>query len=212
MMNKRGMEFSIGMIIGLILSILVFSLSLYFVFKWFGSAEELKGEIDKQTQAQITSALKTGNQLVAIPLSIQEAKRGSAVNFGVGVRNIATEDDFSLAISFSGAFTPDGKVIPVESRPGGHIETKWIGSSATVDTFTLKKNEEKLIPLLLKADVSTAPGVSTQKGDYVFNMCVYKQPLRSDGNPYAPCNKDQFQTNADAFYTKKIYQIVVRVI
>ena len=208
MMHKKGIEFSIGMIVGLILSILIFGMSLYFVFKWFGSAEELKGEIDRQTQQQIMSALKTGNQLVAIPISIQEAKRGSAVNFGVGVRNIAAEDDFSLAVSFSGAFTPDGKVIPVDKT---YIDQKWLGTSSTVDTFTLKKNEEKLIPILLKADVSTAPGVQTQKGDYVFNMCVYKQPLRSDGQPYAECSKNQFQLNSDAFYTKKIYQIVIRV-
>lgn len=209
MMNKKAMEFSIGMIVGLILSILIFSMSLYFVFKWFGSAEELKGEIDRQTQQQIMSALKTGNQLVAMPISIQEGKRGSAVTFGVGVRNIAAEDDFSMAVSFSGAFTPDGKVIPVEKT---YIDQKWLGTSATVDTFTLKKNEEKLIPILLKADVSTAPGVSAQKGDYVFNLCVYKQPLRSDGQPYAECSKNQFQINSDAFYTKKIYQIVIRVI
>ena len=211
MMNKRGIEFSIGMIVGLILSILIFSMSLYFVFKWFGSAEELKGEIDKQTREQIMSALKSGNQLVAIPISIQETKRGSAVNFGVGVLNIASEDSFSLAVSFSGAFTPDGKIIPVDQN---YINQKWIGSTTTVDTFTLKKNEEKLVPLLLKADVSTAPGIATQIGDYVFNMCVYKKPLSSDDppRPYAECSKNQFQINADAFYTKKIYQLVIRVV
>jgi hypothetical protein len=210
MMNKKGFEFSIGMIVGLILSILIFSMSLYLVFKWFGSAEELKTEIDKQTSEEISRALKTG--LVAIPISIQETKRGSAVNFGVGVRNIATEYSFSMAVSFSGAFTPDGKVIPVDKT---HIDQKWLGTTATVDTFTLKKNEEKLIPLMLKADVSTAPGIPTQKGDYVFNVCVYKQQLRYDpsgiGQPYAACTKEQFQLSADAFYTKKIYQIVVRV-
>lgn len=210
MMNKRGFEFSIGMIVGLILSILIFSMSLYLVFKWFGSAEELKTEIDKQTQEQIRSALKTGNQLVAIPISIQETKRGNAVNFGVGVRNIATEDSFSMAVSFSEAFAPDGKIITEKERT--YIEQKWLGTTATIDTFTLKKNEEKLIPLMLKADVSIAPGIPAQKGDYVFNVCVYKQPLRSDGQPYAACTKEQFQLSADAFYTKKIYQIVVRVI
>lgn len=210
MMNKRGMEFSIGMIVGLILSILIFSISVYLVFKWFGSAEELKSEIDRQTREQIMAALKTGNQLVAIPISIQETKRGNAATFGVGVRNIASEDSFSMAVSFSGAFTPDGKTIAVDRQ---HIDQKWLGTTATVDTFTLKKNEEKLIPLLLKADVNTAPGISTQKGDYVFNACVYKKPLTSDGQPYAPCNKEQFtRGSADVYYTKKIYQIVVRVI
>ncbi len=203
------MEFSIGMVVGLILSVLIFSMSVYLVFKWFGSAGDIKAEIDRQTHDQIMAALKTGNQLVAIPISIQEAKRGSAAIFGVGVRNIASEDSFSMAVSFSGAFTPDGKPIPVDRQ---HIDQKWIGTTETVDTFTLKKNEEKLIPLLLKVDVNTAPGAQTQKGDYVFNFCVYKKPLTSDGKAPAPCSKEQFQLSADAFYTKKIYQIVIRVI
>jgi len=209
MMNKKGMELSMGLIVVLILSILIFSMSLYFVFKWFGQAEQLKGEIDKQTREQILSALKTGNQLVAIPISVLEAKRGAIVNFGVGVRNILAEDKFSMAVRFSGAYMPDGKALPVDPE---YVSNKWLGAFAITDTFVLKKNEEKLLPILIKADVNMAQGKPTQRGDYVFNVCVYKAPLRSDGTPPAKCEVGQFQTNPEVFYTKKIYQIVLRVI
>jgi hypothetical protein len=208
-MNKKAMEMSVGLIVVLILSILIFSLSLYFIFKWFGQAEELKAEIDKQTREQILTALKSGNQLVAIPISIIESKKGNPANFGVGVRNIAAEGPFSMAVTYSGAYTPDGKPISVDRS---YIDAKWLGNFAIVDTFTLRKNEEKLVAVLVKADINIAPGITTPKGDYIFNLCVYNKSLDNSGKPPARCDKEQFQLSADVFYTKKIYQLVVRVI
>ncbi len=209
MMNKKAFEMSVGLIVVLILSILIFSLSLYFVFKWFAQAEQLKAEIDRQTQEQIITALKTGTQLVAIPISIQEAKRGTSTTFGIGVRNLDSEKPFSMATSFSGAYTPDGKTIPVDET---YIGNNWLGSFATIPTFAIKKNDQKVIPILIRVPTNIAPSVVTQKGDYAFNVCVYDRQLRSDGSPPAPCTIGQFQTSSQEFYTGKIYQITVRVV
>ncbi len=207
-MSKKGLEMSIGLIVLLILSIIIFSLSLYFLFKWFGSAEELKAEIDKSTHEQIINALKTGNQLVAIPIAIQEEKKGSAVTFGVGVRNLAAEKQFSMATTFSGAYLPNGNIV---CRAGEscatYIEEHWLGSFATTPTFSLKKNEEKVQPLLIKADLNVDEGRTTPKGDYTFNVCVYDTPT-----PSGPCNEGQFRNNPAVFYTGKIYQVTVKVI
>ncbi|MEM3154374.1 MAG: hypothetical protein QW165_02275 [Candidatus Woesearchaeota archaeon] len=210
---KRGFELGIGMIVLIILSILIFSLSLYFLFKWFGSAEELKAEIDRSTREQIITALKSGNQLVAIPNAIRETKRGSAATFGVGIRNLAAEKQFSMAASFSGAYMPNGNVICRTGEPCAfYIEKYWLGGFATTPTFTLKKNEEKVIPQLIKADLNIDEGRTTPKGDYTFNLCVYDAPLRSDGSPPAPCTAGQFNNNPAAFYTAKIYQVTVKVV
>jgi hypothetical protein len=208
-MNKKGLELSIGFVVIFILSVLIFSLALYYLFEWFGKAEQLKAEIDRQTQEQIMTALKTGNQLVAIPISILETTRGKPVTFGVGVRNIASETQFSMATSYSGAYTPDGRPIIVDQQ---HIAERWLGSFATTSTFALKKNQEKLVPLLINADLQIAEGKPTSKGDYVFNICIYDAPLRSDGTPPAPCDSGQYSTNPDVFYTGKIYQVVVKIV
>jgi hypothetical protein len=213
MTSKKGLEMSIGLIVLLILSIIIFSLSIHFLFKWFGSAEELKAEIDKSTQEQIINALKSGNQLVAIPLAIQEVKRGSTTTFGVGVRNIAAEKQFSMATTFSGAYLPNGNVI---CRAGescaAYIEEHWLGSFSTTPTFSLKKNEQKIIPILVKAGLNIDTSTTAPKGEYTFNVCVYDAPLRSDGTPPAPCSAGQFNNNPAAFYTAKIYQVTVRVV
>lgn len=213
MMRKKGFEMSVGIIVLLILSILIFSLSLYFLFKWFGSAEELKAVIDRQTQEQIVTALKSGNQLVAIPIAIQQITRGKSTTFGVGIRNIAAEKQFSMAAAFSGAYMPDGTSICSAEEPcATYIEEHWLGNFATTSTFTLKKNEEKVLPVLVKADLTVDSGRTTPKGDYTFNVCVYDAPLRSDNSAPAPCTAGQFRNNPAAFYTQKIYQVTVKVV
>ena len=98
-MNKKGFEMAIGMIVMLIMSVLIFSMAIYLVFNWFGKADVLKAEIDRQTEAQIVSALRAGNTLVAIPISLRQVKRGGAVNFGMGVRNVGAGKTFSATFT-----------------------------------------------------------------------------------------------------------------
>lgn len=206
--NKKGIEMSIGIIVLLILSILIFSLSVYLVFKWFKGAEFIKAEIDKQTEEQITAALRTENALVAIPVAVRAAKKGDWVNFGLGVKNVGQEGDFSGAVSFSGAYMPDGNNILVDET---YVNTNWLGNFEVIETFPLKKNEQKLIPLQIRAYPAIQEGVTAPKGDYVFNVCVYDKPLQ-DGRPWAECSVGQYNHAAGSFYTGKIYQVTVRVI
>lgn len=209
MMNKRGFEMSVGLIVILILSVLIFSLSLVFIFKWFGSAEELKAEIDKQTKEQILTALKTGSQLVVVPMAIQNAERGKSAVFGIGIRNIAAEKKFSISVGFSGAYLPDGRELGVDES---WIKQKWIGSFGVSNVGLVRKNEQVVFPFLVKVDLSIAPGISTPKGDYVFNVCVYDAPLTAYNEAPAPCDIGQFRINSEAFYTGKIYQVTVKVV
>jgi len=197
--SKKGITFSIGMIVMLILSVLIFSLSLYFLFNWFGQAEVLKGEIDKQTREQIISALKTGNQKVAIPVAIQEVKRGNPVTFGIGVRNVVAAKQFSISLAFSGAYDQNGNMIPAEPI---WMTQKWLGNFRTIEGFTLQKNQQEVMPAVIKADTNMAESATTRKGDYIFNVCVWDSPV--------PQNCDR--TQLDNVYTGKIYQVTMRVI
>jgi len=196
-MNKKGLTFSIGFMVMLIMAILIFSMSLFLLFQWFGEAEELEAAIDKQTREQILSALKTGTSLVAIPFSIQPTSRGKPVNFGIGVRNIKEQRKFSTSVSFSGAYDPGGQEIIVDED---FIKEHWLGRFAKSGTFTLRRNEQQIMPLLIRAHTSIGTG-TTRKGDYVFNVCVF------EGTP-ADCTLGQINN----VYTRKIYQVTVRVI
>jgi hypothetical protein len=197
-MNKRGIEFSVGFLVGLIIAILIFSLSLYFVFKWFGEAEELKGDIDRQTQDRIMSTLKAGNQQVGIPISVVEVKRGDLATFGLGVRNIGNTADFSASVSFAGAYDEKGNQLAVENQ---FITTNWLGQLSTIPLFTLNKNEMQVVPIIVKAGTQMGQGINTQKGDYVFNVCVWQGTAQE-------CSISK----RNEVFTQKIYQVTVRVI
>ena len=75
------MELAIGTIVMLILTILLFVLSIYWVTSWFGEAKELQTNIDKQTESQILERMLSGNELVLIPFNRQNAKRGESAQF-----------------------------------------------------------------------------------------------------------------------------------
>lgn len=197
-MNKRGIEFSVGFLVGLIIAILIFSLSLYFVFQWFGEAEELKGDIDRQTQDRIMSTLKTGNQQVGIPISVIDVKRGDIATFGLGVRNIGNTAEFSASVSFAGAYDEKGNQMAVDDN---YINTNWLGQLRNIAPFSLDKNEMQVVPIIVKAGTQMGQGINTQKGDFVFNVCVWQGPAQE-------CS---LAKRNDAF-TQKIYQITVRVI
>jgi len=201
-MNRRGFEFSVGIIVLLIFSILIFSMSVYLLFKWFGNVDTLSAQIDKQTQEEILSSLNQGNKLVSIPFPVQVVKRGKAALFGVGIRNPTSSREFSMQVSYSGAFSPDGRTLSVDRD---YIAANWLGSFAVAEPFLVQKNEQKAVPVLIKADVNSAQGVATQKGDYVFNVCVYDQQATM------PCTIESYRSNVAAFYSGKIYQVTVRV-
>lgn len=205
MMNKKGIELSINFMVMFILAVLIFSMTLYFLFQWFGEAEDLGKEIDKQTQEQILAALRSGNQLVQIPFAVTEVQRGNRASFGIGVRNIASEREFRIDTQFSGTATnPAGRPIPVDVS---YITQNWLGNFATGTEFRLRKGEAQVMPLNIKAAVNSAPGTSTSKGDYIFDVCVFDM---SQGT--APCTLSSYQSNPGAFYTGRMYQVTVRVI
>ncbi|MBI4146719.1 hypothetical protein HY489_05275 [Candidatus Woesearchaeota archaeon] len=200
--SKKGIEFSIGMVVALIIGVLVFILSVNLLFKWFGSAQELEQEIDRQTQEQILQTLKSGNQLVVIPFTVVDAKRGAMAKFALGVRNIGAQARFGAILSFDEAYAPDGSVI--SQKNAQFVEQRWLGNFKSVPPFTLKKNQQEVRPLLIRADVNAGQGIPTQKGDYVFNVCVYKD----EGQSPPECKPE----NRKQFYTEKVYQATVRVI
>lgn len=199
------------MIVTIIISILIFSISVNLVFKWFGEAEEIKAIIDQRTEDEIVAALRTGNKRVAIPIALQQAQIGDVVTFGVGVRNIKLTKKFSVLIEFSGAYDSQGNTI--NNTLKGYIEQKWLGNFYFVAPFSLKKNELMPVPLPIRVGGNIEESLGTIKGDYVFNVCVYEEGSTVDVNSPPPCNSEEFRDSlGESYYTEKIYQVTVRVV
>lgn len=193
------MELSMTVIVLLIISVIIFILAIGMITNWFGKAEKLKGELDRQTEEQILSALRQGNNLVAIPISIKAAKRGDGVNFGAGVKNIGPNRQFSMSLGFSGAYSPEGREYNNVDKV--YVEENWLGAFKDVPPFELSRNQVKPVPIVIMAANEVAQGITTPKGDYVFNVCVWQGP-----------SQDCDVSMLDQVYSKRIYQVTLRVV
>lgn len=199
MSNKKGLEVAIGTIVLIILAILVFIFAIAIVFDIFGGAEEIKAQIDIKTKSQIEAAMQRTNELVSIPFNVKSTKRGDAVTFGMGVKNILSPRDFSASVSFDDAYNPDGSVM-------GNVDTEtvmdtWLGNFRNIPAFHLVKNDYKLVPITILANTNTGFG-PTQVGDYVFNVCIFTKETPD------PCDT----ASLSDVYTGRKYQVVVRVV
>ncbi|MBW3018650.1 hypothetical protein KY329_00495 [Candidatus Woesearchaeota archaeon] len=198
-MNKKGMELSMTVIVLLIISVIIFILAIGMITNWFGKAEELKGELDRQTEEQINSALSQGNSLVVIPISIKEVKRGDSAAFGIGVKNIGSEKQFSISLGFSGGYSPEGK--EYNNIDEVYVEDNWLGTFKEVAPFQLSKNQIEPVPVVVRADNNVAQGITTPKGDYVFNVCVWEGQAQE-------CDINML----NQVYSNRIYQVTLRVL
>ncbi len=200
-MNRKGIELSITMVVVLIISLIIFIGGISLTFKIFKGAEEAGAEIERSTKEQISSLLKTGNQLVAIPFNKAQVPRGKQETFAIGIRNIGETGAFSIKVEFDNAYDTGEK--PLSGLDKTFIEEKWLGGFRTVEALRIEKNKFEITPIAIKSQGSISPTAPAPKGIYVFNVCIYKKTA-----PDAPCQLGQ---PVDAFYAKRIHQIFVEV-
>ncbi len=197
--SRKGMELPISMIVILILSILVFTFGITMVFKFFKGATEASAQIDKATQDQINAILREGNELVAVPKSLATARTGQDATFAIGIRNIEESGLFNIVLGFAGAYTPDDQLIP--NADAFVIESDWLGSFKEQEKIFIEKNKMVSIPIKLQIEAYINANDKTQKGLYVFNVCVFKRP-----------STDCVLGNIQSTYDKKIRQITIKVV
>lgn len=186
-MNKKGIELSINFIVILIISIIIFTGSIYMTKKFFSKAEEIRKDLDSGTEDQIYSLLSDGSK-VAIPVSRKDIKRGKSDVFGLGIYNVLKDEaTFEVMIVFSKAYDRDETVI-LNSNQGDYINEKWIFSDAR--QYTLQNNEKVAVPILVKVDGKITEDVATKKGTYIFNVCVCKDSCGGSCNSMTPMYGD----------------------
>jgi hypothetical protein len=199
-MHKKAFELSATFIVILILTIVIFTSSMYFTRKFFSAAEELKESVDANTEAQIKALLDDGN-LVAMPINKITIHRGTHANYGIGIMNvIGAQKDFVISVEFNSAYTLEEE--PIEDADGEWIDDKWLLYSN--GPHPIQNNDKKTVPIRVTADSAMADGISTQLGIYVFNVCVDYQ---GDAESFK-C--DKYSSPSD-FYSGKVYRLYVEV-
>jgi archaellum component FlaG (FlaF/FlaG flagellin family) len=204
-MNKKGMELSVGFIVMLIIVIIVFAGSIYFIKEFFYKAEELKYEIERSTQEQIESLLQQGS-LVSLPVNIKESPIGNSETFGLGIRNVGDTKGFRVVVSFNKAIDSLGEVIVDESYKD-FINENWL--LYDTNEFYMDSNELKVLPIAVRPDFNINDGEATKTGDYLFNICVFADTVTDD----TACSIDafKFSETKQEYYTKKMYSLTIKV-
>jgi hypothetical protein len=207
MRSKRGFQMSIGFIVTLILTVVVFTGSLYFLRQFYTSTTEFEEQIGRDTEAQIRSLVSQG-KIVAVPINRATAPRGQAATFWLGISNVLTDgtDNFEYVASFNKAF--DETEDELEDASPDHINKDWVIYNP--GPHTIQQGEFESFPIRIEPGNNMAGDVRTVTGTYVFNVCVYKAGTQDRAQAVEYCSSPDsgFQ---DALYTQKVYKIFVQV-
>jgi len=207
--GKKGMELSINFFVMLIIIVTIFSGSVAFLNKFYKETVVIEETISRDTENQIQGLLRGGN-VVAIPLNKKDLRRGQSETFWLGILNIIGEDrdDFKVIVKFAKAFTSAEELI-TEADPV-FIDSKWILFSS--GPYAIKNNDFRSVGIKANANNNMASGVATEKGTYIFNVCVYNQNIGVvDADTCAQGNMQVLSQN-DALYTGKVYKMYVEVV
>ena len=197
MAKKKGLELSINFFVTLIIIIVIFSGSLFFIRNFFRAATQIGEQIDRDTEAQIR-ALFSGGGVIALPFNKHTIKRGKEEVYWLGILNIdETNEQYHVQVAFKDAFTPDEDFIVGYDRE--YIDDNWVLYSE--GPYTIPLNLHKSIGVLVKVGDKMSADAITQRGTYVFNVCVSKDPVSDCAS----------LPTTVGLYTGKVYKLFVEV-
>lgn len=176
-MNKKGMELSAMFLVTLILTLLVFIFSVYFVWNIFQGGRELEQSLSTNVEEELKSLIIDQNAIVAVYPQSDQGRVGEQKTFGIGIRNVGQNaQKFKIVLSFAGAYSPDGKLnfCPEIDECRDFVNEKWLGK-LRVSSATIPPQKLEILPLIVKLNPAFGSGKSTKKGTYQFNICVYDE-------------------------------------
>ena len=162
-MNKKGaVGLPMNVLVVVIISFVILAGGISLLYQFIGGAEDIKKNLDAQTEAELNKLLTDQGKKVALPRNTAKVEPGKSKIFGLGILNIDEneyKDQFSFTIQLSKAINPSEKVFTPTSDT-----TSWFLFSG--GPFTIKENNYHKEPILVKVPSNT------QKGTYIFNVKV----------------------------------------
>ena len=193
MINKKGFELPANFFVVIILSLVTIGMGIYLVNLFFGEAENIRKNLDTQTEKEIQRLLFEGKRVV-IPINSKTIKKGKSDVFGLGVlNNKVNSNKFTIRLE-------NNKLILLDKTTRTTF-TKL----EYIDTLAreIKSNEQLALPLVVRVPRGAALGT------YIINVYV------CDALPPAEtCNGKVDATNADnneELFDDSIHKVLVKV-
>jgi len=162
-MNKKGFELSISVIVTIIIAIVLLGLGVLLLNKFIGGAQEIKTELDEETDQQLSLLLEAGEK-AAIPFNSFDLRRGDSVVVGFGILNIEETQSFNFEVDESSAYDAENNALPFNAD-------EWVRFDKS--SVEIKSRETFKTAILL-----TVPDNATS-GTYIFNVEVKYFPSQT---------------------------------
>ena len=165
-MDKKGIELSVNFLVVIILWIVILTFSLILVRQIFTGAEDIRTQLDSQTDAQIDSLL-TGNRRIAIPSNRKTIEQQDSTVYGLGVRNIL-KDNLYFRIEVTPTKIVEKGEETIIDLAGLEAKDWQLLYEKTANL--VKNNELKKFPISIKV------GKTAQGATVIFDVKVFYGP------------------------------------
>lgn len=224
-MNSKGsLELSVEFIVIFIISVVIFSLSVYFAVTFFSGAEEIRLSIDAETESKIQDLFAQSGTTVAFPLNKKEAYLGDQVIFGIGILNLVKDIPGVDPAGYYVRVRPhryidergiEQEIDLTQSTPPGpeHLATmqQWLRYSPNPNF--VEYNEYNTVPILVELQniIGKQQGqdIATKRGTYIFNVCVFRGDPSPPGQNPLVCDKNIL--GHAQLYSNQVYKLYVTV-
>jgi len=188
--SRKGFELSIGMIVLITLSIIIFIASLVVLMQVFTQTETVEAVISQDTQRQIESLIGAGQSVAVVPSTL-EIDRGKDAALGVGISNNEVNTKYYIVVNaLTKAFAPDESELKIaESSGATQPKTITLSDKSNFDNWFLisassiaiaggERNIMRLrvgVPHTIELGTGAAKKTyNIPKGTFVYNICVLK--------------------------------------
>ncbi len=170
-MTKQGaIELSLNMLVVVIISLVILTGGIIFLYKLIAGAEDIKADLDSRTQAELERLLVEQGKQVALPFRQATIERGESHVFGLGLLNIGEPREFRLHVQLSSAKDRQNADLGLTAEQ----VQDWLLYNA--EPFTLAENEHRNEGLLVKIPKTAAAG------QYLFSVEVLTEENKRYGN------------------------------
>jgi len=172
--NKKAVELSMNFLVVVILSIVVLSMGLVFVTRLFSEAAKIPDSLNQKTETEIARLLSSGERTAIYPGEIT-IPRGKADVFGLGVLNIASDNDekcfYVNAQVSTTAVGKDGKTISV---------TNQIGMAMVKQNYVIENKDKQNILILAKVNSNA------ESGTYIIDVQPFREAISAGSCSSSP--------------------------
>ena len=162
MPKKGALELPVNMLVIIILSLIILAGGITLLYRFIGGAEELKGQIDARTDAELERLLVDQGKQVALPLHTAIIRRGETHVFGLGLLNIGEAREFLIQADLSKVV--DAQEQDITTSVDKAAVEEWLLYER--EPILLLEQEHRKEPLLVSVPAGALPA------QYLFNARV----------------------------------------